>query len=75
MVLIPRFDEDSIVRLSLEVLGNVIDDNHLFDITADPAQVLDKMPVMGNCMLSVKPEADVVGFIDEVQDPVCVLKR
>ena len=54
-VRVPRLDEYPVVRLSLEVLGHVVHDDHLLDIAPDAAQVFYEMRAIGDRMLPVDP--------------------
>lgn len=72
-VIVPRWDENSVVWLQDEVIADVVDDNCLFYVASKQTEVLHKeRPVLAS-VLSVQTVLDVVAHVDLVNNLVSIL--
>lgn len=68
-----RLDLDAVVGLLLEVLLDVVDDDHLRQISAQRTEVFHPGVASLLDVVSVQPVLDDLVLVDSVEDPVCVL--
>jgi hypothetical protein len=69
----PSLNEDSIVRLELEVFSDVVYNQGLAEVRPEPRQVFNIETVKWKSMLTVEAEVDQVLVLKEGERPVCVL--
>lgn len=73
MVVEPRLDEDTVVRLKLEVLSDVVYDDCLGEVAPNAAQVLHEHGTVRQCMLAIEAVLYPLGFVYLVKYPVSIL--
>lgn len=73
MVIEPRLDENTVVRLELEVLGHIVDNDRLRQVSTDATQILDENRPVRQGVLSVQPILDALRLVYLVQHPVGVI--
>jgi hypothetical protein len=64
---------NSILLLSLEVLCNVVDYNHLLKVSPYLAQILDENGIISSCVLSVKSVRYPTFRVELVEHPVRII--
>ena len=69
----PRTDENTIIRLILEVFGNVINYNNPWNIPSKFAQILNKHRSSMRGMLSVQSVLNAAIRVKLIQDPVGIV--
>lgn len=62
----PTLNKDTVVRLQLEVLCNIVHDDCLGQVSADPAQVLNEYWTVGQSVLSVESVGNAFVLVDLV---------
>ena len=72
-VIEPALNKNSIIRLQLEILRNIIHNNNLRQVSSKLTQVLNKKVSLLLAVLSIKPVLDVLISIELIQDPVRIL--
>mmetsp|Transcript_14912 Transcript_14912/g.37533 ORF Transcript_14912/g.37533 Transcript_14912/m.37533 type:complete len:329 (+) Transcript_14912:471-1457(+) len=72
-VLVPRQNEDAVVRLQHEVFLHIVDDQGLLQIATNPAQVLHEDRAPRQRVLAVQAVLDEPAGVDAVDDPVRVI--
>ena len=75
LVVEPRLDEDAVVRLELKVLGHVVDNDRLRQVSADAAQILHKNMAVGGGVLPIQAVGDAFRLVNLVKDPVSILNN
>ena len=71
-VVVPGFDVDPVVRLQVEVVGGVVDDDDLRQVSAQSAEVFQVYPFLRLRVLVVQSVRDLPLKVDSVEDPVGV---
>mmetsp|Transcript_101922 Transcript_101922/g.287635 ORF Transcript_101922/g.287635 Transcript_101922/m.287635 type:complete len:246 (+) Transcript_101922:635-1372(+) len=74
-VVVPRANEDPVVRLQHEILLHVVDDERAVELPPQTTEVLHKDGPPGKRMLPVEPVVDQAGGVDLVDDPVRIVLR
>ena len=72
-VVVPALDQDPVLRLQLEVLGHVVNNDRPVKLPAQTAQVLEEEAPGRDRVLSVEPVLDYPLRVQVVQDPVGVV--
>ena len=75
LVVEPRLDEDAVIRLEHEVLGHVVDNDRLRQVSADAAQILHKNMAVGGGVLPIQAVGDAFRLVNLVKDPVSILNN
>ena len=55
IIIEPRLDEDSILRLEREIISHIVNDDGLVKRPSYPAEVFQKCHPFGCCVFSIKP--------------------
>ncbi len=69
----PGVDEDAIFRLELEVLHDVVDDNHFFEVSTQLRHVLDAAVAMRNRVLAVESVHNPFVRVNGIQRPIRIV--
>mmetsp|Transcript_17978 Transcript_17978/g.41678 ORF Transcript_17978/g.41678 Transcript_17978/m.41678 type:complete len:257 (-) Transcript_17978:1380-2150(-) len=72
-VIIPRANEDAIVRLQHEVLLHIVNNERSVQVTAYSAQILGENWTPWKCMLTVQTVVDQSAWVDLVNNPVSII--
>ena len=72
-ILEPALDEDPVLRLQLEVLSDVVHDDHSANVSAYAGQVFHIEPAEGKGVLPVESERDALLVREVLKRPVSIV--